>query len=117
LAPGMSVLKCNPNAFKLNLTMQIDDQLYGTAYPILLYPSTLTKSTDHQEAHPTLHVALDLVKDQCTLPFCYLAALLTIGIFQRMVWCSSSTFPSFFKKCRSRLTKISFLPRLISQSL
>lgn len=43
--------------------LQIDDQLYGSTYPILLYPTTLPKVATELSTHPTLHVALDKVKD------------------------------------------------------
>ncbi|KAI8072416.1 hypothetical protein BC940DRAFT_233832 [Gongronella butleri] len=42
--------------------MQIDNQLYETSFPILLYPSNLTKN-NNQELVPTFQLALDRVKD------------------------------------------------------
>ncbi|KAG0748282.1 hypothetical protein G6F57_007048 [Rhizopus arrhizus] len=42
---------------------QIDNQLYGSTYPILCYPTTLSKVANDLTTHPTLHVALDKVKD------------------------------------------------------
>ncbi|RCH95152.1 hypothetical protein CU098_002571, partial [Rhizopus stolonifer] len=43
--------------------LQIDNQLYGSTYPILCYPTTLPKVSHELSTHPTLHVALDKVKD------------------------------------------------------
>lgn len=44
--------------------VQIDNQLYGTMFPILLYPTNVTKETN-QEILPTFQVGLDRVKDDC----------------------------------------------------
>ncbi|KAI8978652.1 hypothetical protein BDB01DRAFT_799548 [Pilobolus umbonatus] len=44
--------------------LQIDNQMYGSTYPILCYPTTLPKATDSSDTHPTLHVSLDRVKDE-----------------------------------------------------
>lgn len=33
-------------------------------YPILCFPTTLPKESTDQHSHPTLHIALDKVKDQ-----------------------------------------------------
>ncbi|RCH94872.1 hypothetical protein CU097_000818, partial [Rhizopus azygosporus] len=43
--------------------LQVDNQLYGSTYPILCYPSTLPKVATELDTHPTLHIALDKVKD------------------------------------------------------
>ncbi|SAL98237.1 hypothetical protein [Absidia glauca] len=44
--------------------IQIDNQLFGSPYPILFYPTTLRKdSPPNTDAHPALHLALDKVKD------------------------------------------------------
>ncbi|OAD04505.1 hypothetical protein MUCCIDRAFT_141025 [Mucor lusitanicus CBS 277.49] len=43
--------------------LQIDDQLYNSTYPILCYPTTLPKVSSELSTHPTLHIALDKVKD------------------------------------------------------
>ncbi|KAI8968041.1 hypothetical protein BDF20DRAFT_917267 [Mycotypha africana] len=44
--------------------LQIDNQLYSSTYPIILYPTTLPKVASELSAHPTLHIALDKVKDE-----------------------------------------------------
>lgn len=44
--------------------LQIDNQLFGTTYPILFYPSTLPrKAPPGSNVHPAFHLALDKVKD------------------------------------------------------
>ncbi|KAI8075646.1 hypothetical protein BDF21DRAFT_495147 [Thamnidium elegans] len=43
--------------------LQIDNQLFSTTYPILCYPTTLPKVSSELSSHPTLHIALDKVKD------------------------------------------------------
>ncbi|KAG1054811.1 hypothetical protein G6F43_003196 [Rhizopus delemar] len=43
--------------------IQIDNQLFGSTYPILCYPSARPKVSNEQTTHPTLHVALDKAKD------------------------------------------------------
>ncbi|KAI7898920.1 uncharacterized protein BX663DRAFT_555462 [Cokeromyces recurvatus] len=43
--------------------LQIDNQLYNSTYPILCYPTTLPKAPAELVTHPTLHIALDKVKD------------------------------------------------------
>ncbi|CEP17102.1 hypothetical protein [Parasitella parasitica] len=43
--------------------LQIDNQLYNSTYPILCYPTTLPKVAGELYTHPTLHLALDKVKD------------------------------------------------------
>ncbi|KAI8340848.1 hypothetical protein BC941DRAFT_227149 [Chlamydoabsidia padenii] len=44
--------------------LQIDNQLFGTTYPILFYPSTLPKKAPPgSNVHPAFHLALDKVKD------------------------------------------------------
>ncbi|KAI9475459.1 MAG: hypothetical protein EXX96DRAFT_266961 [Benjaminiella poitrasii] len=43
--------------------LQIDNQLYDSTYPILCFPSTLPKNSVELATHPTLHIALDKVKD------------------------------------------------------
>ncbi|KAL1915167.1 uncharacterized protein VTP21DRAFT_7648 [Calcarisporiella thermophila] len=44
--------------------IQIDNQLFGGLYPILLYPSIVPQSGRESESHPTLHGALIRVKDE-----------------------------------------------------
>lgn len=50
----------------LNLTVkwiQIDNQLYGGIFPILLYPSVVPKTGKEMEAHPIFHTMITRVKD------------------------------------------------------
>lgn len=43
--------------------LQIDNQLFGSIYPILLYPSALPKDTEDRIMVPTFQLGLDKVKD------------------------------------------------------
>ena len=43
--------------------IQIDNQLYGGIFPILLYPSVVPKTGKELEAHPIFHAAITRVKD------------------------------------------------------
>jgi vacuolar protein sorting-associated protein 13A/C len=50
----------------LNMTIkwiQIDNQLYGGIFPILLYPSVVPKTGKEMEAHPIFHAMVTRVKD------------------------------------------------------
>ncbi|OQE23254.1 hypothetical protein PENSTE_c009G01087 [Penicillium steckii] len=50
----------------LNTTIkwiQIDNQLYGGIFPILLYPSVVPKTGKEMEAHPIFHAMITRVKD------------------------------------------------------
>lgn len=50
----------------LNTTIkwiQIDNQLYGGIFPILLYPSVVPKTGKEMEAHPIFHTMVTRVKD------------------------------------------------------
>lgn len=50
----------------LNTTIkwvQIDNQLYGGIFPILLYPSVVPKTGKEMEAHPIVHAMITRVKD------------------------------------------------------
>lgn len=50
----------------LNATIkwvQIDNQLYGGIFPILLYPSVVPKTGKEMEAHPIFHSMITRVKD------------------------------------------------------
>ncbi|KAL2433872.1 Intermembrane lipid transfer protein VPS13 [Exophiala dermatitidis] len=50
----------------LNATVkwiQIDNQLYGGIFPILLYPSVVPKTGREMEAHPIFHTMITRVKD------------------------------------------------------
>ncbi|RMZ85113.1 hypothetical protein DV738_g388, partial [Chaetothyriales sp. CBS 135597] len=43
--------------------IQIDNQLYGGIFPIIMYPSVVPKTGKEMEAHPTFHAMVTLVKD------------------------------------------------------
>ena len=43
--------------------VQIDNQLYGGIFPILLYPSVVPKTGKEMEAHPIFHTMITRVKD------------------------------------------------------
>ncbi|KAH6673104.1 putative vacuolar protein sorting-associated protein 13 [Halenospora varia] len=43
--------------------VQIDNQLYGGIFPMILYPSVVPKNTKETESHPSVHVQLTRVKD------------------------------------------------------
>ncbi|KAL9115085.1 MAG: hypothetical protein Q9227_000879 [Pyrenula ochraceoflavens] len=43
--------------------IQIDNQLYGGIFPILLYPSVVPKTGKEMETHPIFHAAVTRVKD------------------------------------------------------
>ncbi|TQS37082.1 hypothetical protein Golomagni_02454 [Golovinomyces magnicellulatus] len=43
--------------------IQIDNQLYGGIFPIILYPSVVPKNTKETESHPSIHCMITRVKD------------------------------------------------------
>jgi vacuolar protein sorting-associated protein 13A/C len=43
--------------------IQIDNQLYGGIFPMILYPSVVPKSYTETEAHPSVHAQITRVKD------------------------------------------------------
>jgi vacuolar protein sorting-associated protein 13A/C len=43
--------------------VQIDNQLYGGIFPMILYPSVVPKNTKETESHPSVHVMITRVKD------------------------------------------------------
>jgi vacuolar protein sorting-associated protein 13A/C len=43
--------------------IQIDNQLYGGIFPMILYPSVVPKKAQEIEAHPSLHAMVTRVKD------------------------------------------------------
>lgn len=43
--------------------VQIDNQLYGGIFPMILYPSVVQKSSRETEAHPSVHAMVTRVKD------------------------------------------------------
>ncbi|KAK9474293.1 uncharacterized protein V1510DRAFT_428530 [Dipodascopsis tothii] len=61
-------VKYNESAIYQNMSMhvkwiQIDNQLFGGIYPIVLYPSVLPQTAKEMENHPTLSGAVSRVKD------------------------------------------------------
>lgn len=45
--------------------IQIDNQLFGGLFPIILYPSMIPKDGKELESHPTLQTSVAVLKDQC----------------------------------------------------
>lgn len=45
--------------------IQIDNQLYGGIFPIILYPSVVQKTGKEMESHPSLHSSITRVKNDC----------------------------------------------------
>lgn len=45
--------------------VQIDNQLFGGLFPIILYPHTIPKDGKELESHPTLQASVAILKDQC----------------------------------------------------
>ena len=43
--------------------IQIDNQLYGGLFPMILYPSVVPKKAQEVDAHPSLHTMVSRVKD------------------------------------------------------
>jgi vacuolar protein sorting-associated protein 13A/C len=43
--------------------VQIDNQLYGGIFPMILYPSVVPKNTKETESHPSVHAMITRVKD------------------------------------------------------
>lgn len=43
--------------------VQIDNQLYGGIFPMILYPSVVPKNTKETESHPSVHIMVTRVKD------------------------------------------------------
>ena len=44
--------------------IQIDNQLFGGIFPLLLYPSVIPRDGKELEVHPNLQVSVILLKDQ-----------------------------------------------------
>lgn len=44
--------------------IQIDNQLYGGIFPIILYPSVVPKTGKEMDVHPSIHASVTLVNDQ-----------------------------------------------------
>lgn len=47
--------------------IQIDNQLFGGLFPIILYPTVAPKDGKELESHPTLQAMCSVLKDQCKL--------------------------------------------------
>jgi vacuolar protein sorting-associated protein 13A/C len=47
--------------------IQIDNQLFGGLFPIILYPTVVPKDGKELESHPTLQTMCSVLKDQCKL--------------------------------------------------
>lgn len=45
--------------------IQIDNQLFGGLFPIILYPTNVPKDGKELESRPTLQSAVSILKDQC----------------------------------------------------
>ena len=43
--------------------VQIDNQLYGGIFPMILYPSVVPKNSEATESHPSVHMMVTRVKD------------------------------------------------------
>ena len=58
--------------------IQIDNQLYGGLFPMILYPSVVPKKAQEVDAHPSLHAMVSRVKDDSygVLYFKYASVLL-----------------------------------------
>ncbi|KAI1862359.1 uncharacterized protein JN550_010221 [Neoarthrinium moseri] len=61
-------LKYNESALYQNIStsikwIQIDNQLYGGLFPMVLYPSVVPKQAQEIEMHPSLHAMVTRVKD------------------------------------------------------
>ncbi|EXX73461.1 Vps13p [Rhizophagus irregularis DAOM 197198w] len=64
--------------------LQIDNQLYGGLYPIILYPSVIPKDAKETDAHPAFHVSLIKAKDEShgVIYFKYFSLLLQEMTFE-----------------------------------
>ncbi|KAK6332723.1 hypothetical protein TWF696_002747 [Orbilia brochopaga] len=64
---GMELKYNESNIYQtINLVVkwiQIDNQLYGGIFPILLYPSVVPKTGKEMDVHPSFHTAVTRVKD------------------------------------------------------
>jgi vacuolar protein sorting-associated protein 13A/C len=57
-----------PTYYEANLDLkwiQIDNQLFGGLFPIILYPTVIPKDGKELESHPTLQTTVAVLKDQC----------------------------------------------------
>lgn len=55
--------------------IQIDNQLFGGLFPIILYPTVVPKDGKELESHPTLQATVSVLKDQSELSFSMLLTL------------------------------------------
>lgn len=63
--------------------IQIDNQLYGGIFPILLYPSVVPKTGKEMDVHPSFHAAITLVKDDRMInALLYFLKLITNQIYR-----------------------------------
>lgn len=51
--------------------IQIDNQLYGGIFPIVLYPSVVQKTGQEMEVHPSFHTSITRVKNDCKFAYNY----------------------------------------------
>ena len=61
--------------------IQIDNQLFGGLFPIILYPTIVPKDGKELEAHPTLQMSVAVLKDDSkSIPCCigFVIAVLTV---------------------------------------
>ena len=70
--------------------IQIDNQLFGGLFPIILYPTVIPKDGKELESHPTLQSTVAILKDKCMYP----AFDRTLLTYQRTVYSTSSMLPS-----------------------
>jgi vacuolar protein sorting-associated protein 13A/C len=45
--------------------IQIDNQLFGAEFPIILYPTSVPVDGKELEGHPTVQASVAVLKDQC----------------------------------------------------
>lgn len=50
--------------------IQIDNQLYGGIFPIILYPSVVPKTGKEIDTHPSVRFEITRVKDDCRFKPC-----------------------------------------------
>ncbi|GES89872.1 vacuolar protein sorting-associated protein vps13 [Rhizophagus clarus] len=64
--------------------LQIDNQLYGGLYPIILYPTVIPKDAKETDAHPAFHASLIKAKDEShgVIYFKYFSLLLQEMTFE-----------------------------------
>jgi vacuolar protein sorting-associated protein 13A/C len=78
----------------LNIFMkwiQIDNQLYGGLFPIILYPSVVPKTGKEMDVHPSLHASVTRVKDECMFTYFFPLRTKDANLSQHMACCISNT--------------------------